>query len=392
MCGVIYGSRSDGQPIGNAVLKRYNHQRKRGFNGFGYIAITDGYISEYKRFEKEEDCDAAVRQCQASEILFHHRLPTSVDNYEEVAHPIKISNKILKHDYYLIHNGVLRNHDYLKVKHEKLGFKYTTIIETETITRTVKAEYRETKEEYNDSEALAVDLALFLERKQEKIESVGTIAFICLQTNKRGRVLKIFYGRNTGNPLVLEKNNDLFFIKSEGAGISIKQDELVELDYKTKELSIREVEIGKEYYKASKQGYTGFRTDSERRTIEEDMDRLFPSPYSVKKDDYDTRLLLDGNGSLKDQFRRQNNITEEKLMLVWEEISDLKVDMADAHNELANASLSGMQDNILYYSELIMEMEAQIEELIEEAGTIAYELYGEDAGDDFMKDIRSIDF
>jgi hypothetical protein len=39
---------------------------------------------------------------------------------------MKVSNKMLKFDYYVVHNGMISNDEELKKEHEKLGFAYTT--------------------------------------------------------------------------------------------------------------------------------------------------------------------------------------------------------------------------------------------------------------------------
>lgn len=245
MCGIILGRRKDKMPIGKSILKRYKKQRERGHEGFGFITIDDGKISGIHRFEKEIDSDRALQESTSSNILFHHRLPTSTPNYAEMTHPIVVKNKMLDHDYYVVHNGVLQNDLELKDKHEKLGFEYTTNLKEIFITETISGRKEIVTERFNDSESLAIEVALFLDGKQTMVDAVGSIAFVCIEADKKGNVLNIHYGRNVGNPLMVEDNNDLFFIKSTGNELKIDEDEILTINYATGERTFRSVNVGR---------------------------------------------------------------------------------------------------------------------------------------------------
>ncbi len=246
MCGLIYGKRRDNRSVVKSLLKRYDKQSGRGTQGFGYVVIKNGHVVDIKRSKYEAGIKSFLNQEDgASEIMFHHRFPTSTENLEEVTHPIVVSNDLLDSNYYVIHNGVLTNEDVLKEEYEKMGFKYTTDIVKTTIVKIAGITTSEdTTVGFNDSESFAIDLALFLDGKKNIIESVGSIAFICIQTDKNDKVQYIHYGRNDGNPLVMEDNNDLFFLKSMGGGTDIKEDVINSIDYETGKTIQREVKIG----------------------------------------------------------------------------------------------------------------------------------------------------
>ncbi len=250
MCGIVVGIRRDGRPVAKSLLKRFNKQRNRGTEGFGYISIEKGKVILVERSTTEGGIEKKLKESNGSEIFFHHRWPTSTPNYEEATHPIVVKNDSLKSNYYVIHNGVLRNHEELKVLHEAMGFKYTTeFVKTETLSCNGKTIATSKDSFFNDSEALAVELALYLENKKYQIDTQGGVAFVCIQTDKDDNVEFIHYGRNTDKPLVVEDNNDIFFIKSTGSGKSVPVDTLISINYKSKDVVENSVDIGETYVK-----------------------------------------------------------------------------------------------------------------------------------------------
>ena len=229
MCGILYTHRKDKHPAGKSLLKRYNKQKTRGQRGFGFIGIENGYVKKVFRCENPSDFEKALGECKSSTILAHHRLPTSTPNIVDATHPIHVSNKELEHDYYVVHNGVLTNEKELKEKHEMLGYVYTTLITTTEIVKSRSSEQKTETVKFNDSEALAIEVARYLDGKSDKMDFVGNASIIVFETTKKGKLLYVHYGRNTGNPMVVENNNDLFYLKSEGHGESLDPHVLVSI-------------------------------------------------------------------------------------------------------------------------------------------------------------------
>ena len=163
---------------------------------------------------------------ESNMIILHHRNPTSSENKLSQTHPLFISNRILDYDYYVIHNGVVNNSDDLKEDHEKLGFKYNTI-------RTTFFD----KKEYNDSEALAIELAMYIENQTKQIEATGSAAFIAVQVNKETKKAEnIFFGRKD-NPLKLAGRQGEVRLSSEGKGETILEDVLYKFNIKSPSLT-----------------------------------------------------------------------------------------------------------------------------------------------------------
>jgi len=76
---------------------------------------------------------------------------------------------------------------------------------------------------FNDSESLAIELALLIEGKTKEITCNGSIAFVVLQVDRKTQKAKaMYYGRNYGSPLIIEKDKKFFTLKSEGTGKSVR--------------------------------------------------------------------------------------------------------------------------------------------------------------------------
>lgn len=197
-------------------MKRYRAQKSRGSDGYGYIALdAESNLTEYHRSMDESEVNAAIMEQKASHILFHHRYPTSTTNLPEAAHPIEVRHDELEHTYFIVHNGVIGNPDTLKFEHEALGYQYNTVISTEYRAKSGQVYYGD--EEYNDSEALAIELARTIEGLQPRVRAEGTIATMVLQMDKAGtKALALYYGTNGGNPLTITNDASGLMIASEG--------------------------------------------------------------------------------------------------------------------------------------------------------------------------------
>lgn len=201
------------------LIERYHAQKNRGSEGFGYIAFTDNTIRQYKRYQNEKDTLAALKRTDDTHVLFHHRYPTSTENVAETAHPIKVSHSELEYDYYVTHNGVISNPDTLKAKHEKLGYKYSTALTIQY--KTVDGTIYNAGTQFNDTEALAIELARNIELGTP-IMACGSAAFIVLKVKKNSKkVVALIYGTNGGNPLTIDRSKGGLCIASEGGTVQV---------------------------------------------------------------------------------------------------------------------------------------------------------------------------
>lgn len=403
MCGILYGHRRDGHPVAKSLLKRYAAQKNRGQRGFGYIAIgKNGKVQEVRRFEGPTDFENALGKETAATILAHHRLPTSTPNYEEATHPIHVSNNELTYDYYVIHNGVITNPDELKRVHEKLGYRYTTELEEIHTIKSRKGKRKTYQTScFNDSEALAVEVARFLDGKSETMAFRGSAAIIALKCEKDGTVLSTHYMRNDGNPMKVENNNALFYLKSEGEGDDLLVDTLVSVDFRTGATERKNVEVGETfrakkldslsdpYYDRPRIGFRERDRDDDdawdwgdlpfRRSIKspyqpDDQGRLLE--YANEPEDQQELHFEYEETDYSEQFAEYSK-TEDYLCDLWDEIKELKKDIAACTAVLESGSTSWPDmDNRNYSEDYLDECKRVLEARQREADNLEKYLAG----------------
>lgn len=258
MCGLLFIRNREGKAC-KAIQRRFRQQKERGVNGFGYLTVKNGMIEHVARSTNENGIMDALKKETSNTILFHHRTPTSTENYEEVTHPFFISDERFKHDYYIIHNGVISNWEVLYEKYKKDGYRFLTEMKeySSVAFPNIENSLYEFDEEIkiNDSETLAINLAQYFEGMTDTIEARGTIAFIAVKATKDGKVLELIYGHNGGNPLTLEKDKTVFALRSKG-GKDLPVDIMYFMDWNTGDTVEKEVKIGEFYGRR-----TGFNTD-----------------------------------------------------------------------------------------------------------------------------------
>lgn len=364
MCGIIY-AKSRGRNVNKLVLKRYEAQKARGSNGFGYVSIKEGKLAEHILQEKEHDIRKLVKDNFTHEMLFHHRLPTSTANLYEAAHPIEVDNDSLKYKYFVAHNGVISNSKELYDKHIKLGFQYTTELRKETRIITRDRQIHDSVEvKFNDSESLAIELARYVEGISDSIDTRGSVAFVMFQISKEdASLVRVFFGRNDGNPLNIERNNEFFVLKSSSQnGEEIETDKIFVLDPKTDKVAVyKEVPIGSYYsYKPSK-SYKDYTYDDYKST-NTGFTAALPAPKEQKleweEDDEPKRTYhqLPGEGALCELYEdKLNDLETEKLSLQY----DLK-ETNDKIISLKNVRENAEYFDLLYVRETITE---EIEEI-----------------------------
>lgn len=320
MCGIIKAKVKKGGAK-QEILAMYKNQKHRGTEGFGYITIENGKLTGLKRSEDEKTILEMLKKETANEILFHHRFPTSTPNFEEATHPIVVSNDILEYDYYTVHNGVISNPEKLKVNHNKLGFVYSTAMKKQYVTKGNTYDY---ETEWNDSESFAIDLALYLEGKQEELDSLGRIAFISYKVDKKTKeVINVYYGRNHKNPLMIYKGNKFESMSSEnkkGGAKNLTPHVIHCLDYKTGKTTIEDITIG-DWDNPNKNSYSAWNNTKGMRESTDPQDSLafwidemeledLLTTYPEILEDRDYNYLLstieDMKGQLED-MRFENN-------------------------------------------------------------------------------------
>lgn len=245
MCGLLAIKRFDGKSATKMVERRYREQKERGTEGFGFAAFKDGKLLSYLRSGSEKPILDALAEQDADEVLFHHRNPSSTINIWECAHPIKVSIPAHTHDYYVTHNGIIHNADLLKKDHDKEGIPYTTRLRQYWMSE--EGNIHKGVEKFNDSEALAIELAKSLEDPlMPSIDGVrGSIAFIAHKVDRKtGAIVALYWGRNYQNPLHVFKDENFLVITSKGKGKDIEGHCLFWYDYASKTYGEKKYMVG----------------------------------------------------------------------------------------------------------------------------------------------------
>lgn len=223
MCGIVYAHDFSGAPVNNGILQQFDSQRHRGTQGFG---LFDGSHLHIKREADEDKILKWLVKYDSNLILFHHRFPTSTANVKQAAHPFATKEFFGDNQYILVHNGIISNSHDLIEEHEALGIKYQSELTDGT---------------FNDSESLLWDVALHLEGKQDKLQSRGQIAFVCVKLTK-GKLNKMYFARNV-NPLNMYRDKKGIALSSEGPGEAITSHELYTWNYDLRRLTHKPLDI-----------------------------------------------------------------------------------------------------------------------------------------------------
>jgi len=244
MCGIIAGfNTKNKKKINDFIINQYENQYGRGHEGFGIIRINQNQKIEIDRATEPTKFLLDLYLKKSSMIIAHHRMPSSTNNLISQTHPMLVQNAILKYDYLVIHNGIITNDKKLREKHIELGFEY----KTEYMGSQYKSAYYQYQLEsvlkFNDSEALAIELALFIEKKITQTDIDNNAAFIALQINKKtNKANQVFFGHK-GNPLNMFKKNNQLLLSSEGKGENLPEDIMYSFSIKDEKMKLTETPI-----------------------------------------------------------------------------------------------------------------------------------------------------
>lgn len=228
MCGLaaaFHTGKNASKPVNADIVNIYEDQVSRGTRGYGIIRIPD--LRAPITVDRATEPTKALLDLYlkpAPMILFHHRTPTSSDNYLDQTHPLFVSHKSLVHDYYVMHNGTVSNDITLKEKHEKIGFIYRTAYEIEPMYK------YSSRLKFNDSESLAIELARFIEGQSSDISLQGSAAVLCLQTKKDGTPVAFYFFRDEKSVLAMKKSTGRFLLGSELNGDDVPANVLYRME------------------------------------------------------------------------------------------------------------------------------------------------------------------
>lgn len=259
MCGLIS---VHGENPTEHVMKQYLKQYTRGEDGFGFLALKKNRIVQFARATTEAGIRKQLeiaKQHKPDAILFHHRFPTSTINVVEAAHPLPVVHSKWKHNYFVLHNGVIMGADEQVDTIERRGYSFASRVQKVSMYRAGKTLYEITEDsEVNDSEVLGFYIGEYLEGKRKDIPVLGAIAAIVVQQDKATGRCTTYFMRNYGNPLVVERDKEkgIVLIASEAKGYPLPAHQIMKMTRSTALAIVEEVSIGKSYAEPST--YTGY--------------------------------------------------------------------------------------------------------------------------------------
>lgn len=292
MCGIVYSKSLVGKPVNKTIKKRYIAQRSRGSDGFGFYTPETNRLTHNAK--EGRIMSLLRRNKKATEILFHHRYPTSTENVRNACHPFSTKD-YFKHNYIVVHNGVIWNKDELRATHEQRGIDYVS---------------EQEDGRFNDSEALAYDIAMYLEGKVDKLTAEGTMAIIAIQRDNKGRAKALYFGRNSGNPLMMKHTDKTFTLSSEGEGTLIDPDTMYKFDYKTQAIS-RSACVFPSWTKRSYYGdYEGYGYGHNWSPRDQDYED-YNHHFGISPTAETTRSYFSG-----EELKEQNSIAGERMRIM----------------------------------------------------------------------------
>lgn len=298
-------------------------------------------------------------------------------------HPFSTKDRFVN-NYVGVHNGVIHNDNELEKQHMELGINYVS---------------RQPNGEFNDSEALIYDIARYLEGEVDELTAKGSIAFIMVKRDKRGKPRTLFFGHNSGNPLVMKRTNHSITISSEGEGESLKVNTLYSYDYDTGTITERYLLIPTAYSYSSygnrggstQMGFMGNSSTSKASSDEEDeyytamaeeyareeLESVLPGGEMDIRTGSRSAILADVLRDNKGDFRKASMEMLIEATEVEEEQSRVNTELYGVYSNEAMEYLEDYWYSLQQYKLLILGIAEELEESSNKIQTSKVVLEGE---------------
>ena len=207
MCGVVgYVGYRKAAPVLLNGLKRLEY---RGYDSAGLVALDKDGAKRYRCVGRVHNLDKLVKGVDLPMTcgISHTRWATHGKPTEDNAHPhADVSDK-----FFVVHNGIIENHDKLRAQLESEGVVFKSETDTEVIVQLVAKLYEGNIEK-------AVEKALHI------IEGAFGIAVVCVDEPD-----KIITARR-GSPIVLGIGKDEMFVASDVSAMIQYTDQVIYLE------------------------------------------------------------------------------------------------------------------------------------------------------------------
>jgi len=194
MCGIVGAiAERDIVPVLIEGLKRLEY---RGYDSVGFAIIDDKQTIQRQRAPGKV---SAFQPIYSGHIgIAHTRWATHGVPNEKNAHPIMSGNGIA-----VVHNGIIENHEHLREKLEKQGYKFYSDTDTEVVAHLLDIEFKKTDN--------------FLTAVQQTVKQLeGAFALAFLYHNHIDRII----GVRKGSPLIIGEGKGEYFLASDNLAIA----------------------------------------------------------------------------------------------------------------------------------------------------------------------------
>lgn len=197
MCGIVGAvARRDVVPILIDGLKRLEY---RGYDSAGIAIVSDGKLRRVRSVGRVAQLESEARTQQVSGPLgiAHTRWATHGVPHIRNAHPHQSLDGIA-----VVHNGIIENHEALRLKLQQQGYVFESETDTEVIAHLVHSCYAGHR-----------NLAQAVREAISQLEGAYAIAVVCAQIPDR------LLAARRGSPLLLGLGDGEYFLASDAAAL-----------------------------------------------------------------------------------------------------------------------------------------------------------------------------
>jgi len=206
MCGIVgAAARRDIVPVLIEGLKRLEY---RGYDSCGVATITGNRLERLRSVARVSDLDSQIakKRLAAETGIAHTRWATHGAPVTHNAHPIFSRGEIA-----LVHNGIIENHDELRVELKAKGYVFETETDTEVIAHLIHSLYK----------------GKLLEAVRKAVKQLtGAYAIAVVSKGEPHCVV----GARAGNPLVVGVGKNENFIASDALALAGTTDQIAYLE------------------------------------------------------------------------------------------------------------------------------------------------------------------
>ena len=206
MCGIVgAAARRDIVPVLIEGLKRLEY---RGYDSCGVATITGNRLERLRSVARVSDLDSQIakKRLAAETGIAHTRWATHGAPVTHNAHPILSRGEIA-----LVHNGIIENHDELRVELKAKGYVFETETDTEVIAHLIHSLYK----------------GKLLEAVRKAVKQLtGAYAIAVVSKGEPHCVV----GARAGNPLVVGVGKNENFIASDALALAGTTDQIAYLE------------------------------------------------------------------------------------------------------------------------------------------------------------------